>query len=138
MDFGCVKRLGPDVVARLRRSFLYAGRTDSPEFQRIVHEQFAAPGKTLAPATRRAIGNFTDRFYRKVYPPDPKDADRPFDFSDGAFLRDYMAAAGDLFRARGTAPHDVFLARAEIGLYATLHRLRARVPTSAIVRRLLA
>ena len=39
--------------------------------------------------------------------------------------------------AKGSAPHDIFLARAEIGLYTTLHRLKARVRTSAILRRLL-
>ena len=43
VDFGCVKRLGSDVVGRLRQSFLYPGRFDSPEFQRIVQEQFGEP-----------------------------------------------------------------------------------------------
>lgn len=137
VDFGCVKRLGSDVVGRLRKSFLYSGRTDSPEFQQIMQDQFAGPGKKLASGTRRAISDFRDRFYKKVYPPDPKDAGRPFDFSDSDFLRDYRGAASNLARARGTAPHFIFLARAEIGLYTTLHRLKARVHTSAIVRRLL-
>jgi predicted unusual protein kinase regulating ubiquinone biosynthesis (AarF/ABC1/UbiB family) len=137
IDFGCVKQLGAEVVRRLRKSFLYPGRTDSPEFQQIVQEQFATPGKRLAPGTRRAIIDFSERFYRKVYPPDPKDAERPFDFSDPGFLRDYLRAASNLTRAKGTTPQFIFLARAEIGLYTTLHRLRARVPTSAILRRLL-
>jgi predicted unusual protein kinase regulating ubiquinone biosynthesis (AarF/ABC1/UbiB family) len=138
IDFGCVKELGAEVVARLRKSFLYAGRSDSPEFQRIIDDQFAGPGKTLSPAMRRAVVDFRERFYRKVYPPDPKDAERPFDFSDAAFLRDFVRAAGDLAGAKGSVPEYIFLARAEIGLYTTLHRLRARVPTSAIVRRLMA
>ena len=63
--------------------------------------------------TRRAISSFSEHFYKKVYPPDPKDAERTFDFADY-----------------------IFRARAEIGLYTTPHRLRARVPTSAILRRL--
>jgi predicted unusual protein kinase regulating ubiquinone biosynthesis (AarF/ABC1/UbiB family) len=138
VDFGCVKRLGPDVVGRLRKSFLYPGRSDSPEFQQIVQAQFAAPGEKLGSSTRRAIREFADHFYKKVYPPDPRMADRPFDFSDAAFLRAYLRAAGNLTRARGVAPHFIFLARAEIGLYTTLHRLRACVPTSPILRRLLA
>jgi predicted unusual protein kinase regulating ubiquinone biosynthesis (AarF/ABC1/UbiB family) len=137
VDFGCVKRLGSDVVGALRKSFLYPGRTDSPVFQQIMHEQFASPGRKLAPATRRAISDFALRFYRKVYPPDPEEAERPFDFSDSGFLRDYLRAGSNLTRAKGVAPHYVFLARAEIGLYNTLHRLKARVHTSAIVRRLL-
>jgi predicted unusual protein kinase regulating ubiquinone biosynthesis (AarF/ABC1/UbiB family) len=137
VDFGCVKQFEPGIVARLRRSFLYGGSTASPEFQQIIHDQFAAPGRTLSPATRRAIGDFSDRFYRKVYPVETKAAARPVDFSDASFLRDYVRQSSNLFRAKGTAPHYIFLARAEIGLYQTLHRLKARVRTSAILRRLL-
>lgn len=136
VDFGCVKE-GPDLVRRLRKSFLYAGRTDSQEFQRIIQDQFAVSGKTLGPATRRAITAFTGSFYRKVYPPDPQKATRPFDFSDPAFLRTDLSAARGLLRARGIAHHYIFLARAEMGLYSTLHRLKARMHTSAIVKRLL-
>jgi ABC1 family protein len=137
VDFGCVKRLEPDFLARLRKSFLFPGRTDSPEFQRIVQEQFGRPGKRLPSSTRRAVTNFADRFYRKVYPPDPKDAARPFDFSDPDFLRDYLRAASILTAAKGSTPEYIFLVRAEVGLYTTLHRLKARVHTSAIVRRLM-
>ena len=138
VDFGCVKRFESDVIARLQQSFLYAGRTDSPEFQRIMQQQFGRPGKKLPPATRKAIAEFSDRFYKKVYPPDPAAAARPFDFSDAGFLREYLRAAGNLSAAKGTNPDYIFLARAEIGLYTTLHRLKARVHTSDIVRRLLA
>ena len=73
------------------------------------------------------------RFYRKVYPPDPKDAARAFDFSDPGFLRDFLRAAGKLTRAKGAANTEyVFMVSAEVGLYTTLHRLKARVHTSAI------
>ena len=137
VDFGCVKRLGPDMVRSMRKSFLYPGRFDSAEFEQIVHEQFASAGQKVTSATRRSIIRFAERFYRKVYPPDPKDAERPFDFSDSGFLRDFMRASGDLARAKGTPPQFIFFARAEVGLYTSLHRLKARVHTSAIVRRLL-
>src|SRR4029077_9639312 len=110
------------------------GRTDSPEFQAIIEEQFGGRARTVTPGVRRAILEFADRFYRKVYPPDPKG---PFDFSDAAFLRDYAGASGRMALARGGQAHYVFLARAEIGLYTTLHRLKARVHTTAIVRGLL-
>ncbi len=138
IDFGCVKRFGSDFVGSLRKGFLYPGRFDSPEFQRIVQEQFGGPGQTLTPGAQRALADFALRFYRKVYPPDPKDAERAFDFSDPDFLRDFLRAAGKLTRARpGANPEYVFMVRAEVGLYTTLHRLKARVHTSAIVRRLL-
>jgi hypothetical protein len=138
VDFGCVKRLGPVVVGRLRQSMLYPGRFDSPEFQRIVGQQFERPGKALTPGGHRAIADFAFRFYRKVYPPDPKDAERAFDFSDPGFLRDFLRGAARMTRARtGGNPDYLFMVRAEVGLYTTLHRLKARVHTSAIVRRLL-
>ena len=133
-----MKRLGPAVVGRLRQSILYPGRFDSPEFQRIVQDQFAGPGKTLTPGAQRAIADFALRFYRKVYPPDPNHAKQAFDFSDPGFLRDFLRAAARLTRAKGAAnPDYVFMVRAEVGLYTTLHRLKARVHTSAIVRRIL-
>ena len=137
VDFGCVKRLGPEIVGRLRKSFLYAGRTDSTEFQEILREQFAPGGKKLAPDARRAVAGFAERFYRKVYSPDPRDAEKPFDFSEASFLRDYMDQVSKLARAKAAQPDLIFVARAEVGLYTTLHRLKARVHTSAIVRRLL-
>ncbi|MBI1876619.1 MAG: AarF/ABC1/UbiB kinase family protein [Acidobacteria bacterium] len=138
VDFGCVKQLGSEFIGRLRKSFLYPGRTDSPDFRRIVQEQFGSPGKKLSSVSQRAVADFAERFYRKVYPPDLKDADRAFDFSDPGFLRDFLRAAGKLARAKGSTTEYIFLVRAEIGLYTTLHRLKARVHTSAIVRRLLA
>jgi len=108
-------------------------------FQLLMLEvPHADPGKTLTPGAQRAVADFALRFYRKVYPPDPKDAERAFDFSDPDFLRNFLRAAGKLTRARpGTNPEYVFMVRAEVGLYTTLHRLKARVRTSAIVRRLL-
>jgi predicted unusual protein kinase regulating ubiquinone biosynthesis (AarF/ABC1/UbiB family) len=137
IDFGCVKRMGTAVVSGLRKSFLYQGAYDSPEFQKIIQEQFGRSGKPLPPKTRRAVVAFSERFYRKVYPPDARDDVQRFDFADPVFLPEYFKAANDLAYAKGTQPQYIFLARAEIGLYAALHRLRARVPTTAIVRRLL-
>jgi predicted unusual protein kinase regulating ubiquinone biosynthesis (AarF/ABC1/UbiB family) len=135
VDFGCVKHFDRNHVASLRKGFLYSGDFRGAEFQQIVQEQFAVGNKKVSPATRRAVVEFAERFYRKVFP--PRDAARLFDFSDSGFLRDFMRAALKLTRAKGTPAHFVFFARAEIGLYMTLHRLRARVPTTAIVRRLL-
>jgi hypothetical protein len=137
IDFGCVKRFSSDFVGSLRKGMLYQGRLDSPEFKQIVLEQLGRPGEKLTPGAWRAIADFVKRFYRKVYPKDPKDAERPFDFSDPAFLRDFLRAAGKLTRAKVWNPQMTFLTRAEVGLYTTLHRLKARVHTSAIGRRLL-
>ena len=137
IDFGCVKEFDEGVIERLRKGFLYPGRFESPEFQRILREQLTQPGGKVTPAILRAMTEFAGRFYRKVYPPDRPD-EWTFDFSDEAFLRDFAAAAGKTIWAKTSAPQYIFMLRAEVGLYTTLHRLRARVPTSAIVRRALA
>jgi hypothetical protein len=72
-----------------------------------------------------------------VYPPElARDGDA-YDFGDGSVLHQYARASQRLMRSRATLPEYVFLARAEIGLYSALTRLRARVHTSAIVRKYL-
>jgi predicted unusual protein kinase regulating ubiquinone biosynthesis (AarF/ABC1/UbiB family) len=133
IDFGCVKDLSSTAL-NYRKTMLYAGRFDSPEFQRLAQNQF---GGKLSRSARRAVVTFAERFYRKVYPPSEAD-DWTFDFSDAAFLRDFAQAALGATWAKLRAEDYLFLMRAEVGLYSTLHRLRARVPTSAIVRRVLA
>src|SRR5437660_3138467 len=89
VDFGCVKYLSPESAAYLRSGFLYPGSTDSVDFRRLLEKHYALEGKKLPPATRRALIGFAESFYRKVYPPNP-DNDHIFDFSDTAFLRDFL------------------------------------------------
>ena len=137
IDFGCVKAFGAGVIRRMRKGILFSGDFDSPEFHRVIEEQFTGPRGKVSSAGHRAIVSGAARFYRRVYPPD-RPADWTFDFADAAFLRELARFAANGVRARIAAPEYVFLMRAEVGLYSTLHRLRARVPTSAITRRLLA
>lgn len=136
VDFGCVKHLRPEIVAYLRSVSLYTGATDSAEFRRLLERPHEQLGAKLLPATRRAFIAFVENFYRQVYPPVPDK--RPlFDFGDAAFLRDYVQAGRNFLRAKGLLAEFIFLVRAEMGLYHTLHRLKARVPTSQIVRKYL-
>jgi hypothetical protein len=85
---------------------------------------------------RRAFIDLVGNFFRKVYPPEPEKPPH-FDFGDAAFMRDYMQAGKDFFRTKGMLAEFIFIVRAETGLYQTLHRLKARVPTSQIVRKYL-
>ena len=135
VDFGCVKYFRPEAVKYLRSVFLYPGARDSQDFGRLFEEHYAPAGKKLPAATRQAYIDLTDHFYRKVYPPEPKDQQRPFDFSDATFLRDYLRESQNLARAKGVMPEWIFMGRAEMGLYQTLHRLGARVLTSQIVKK---
>ena len=136
VDFGCVKHLRPESVEYLRSAFLYPGAIDSADFRELVERYYELVGEKLLPAARRALISFANNFYRKVYPPKPEKP-QPFDFGDAAFLQDYLRESKNLFRTRGVMTEFIFMGRAEMGLYQTLHRLRARVPTSLIVRKYL-
>jgi predicted unusual protein kinase regulating ubiquinone biosynthesis (AarF/ABC1/UbiB family) len=136
VDFGCVKYLEKESVDYLRSAFLYPGSTHSEEFGRKIEDHYRRTGQKLLPATRRALIRFADNFYRNVYPPEPGKHQR-FDFGDKKFLNDYLRESKNLLRAKGVMTEYIFMARAEIGLYQTLNRLQARVPTSDIVRKYL-
>jgi predicted unusual protein kinase regulating ubiquinone biosynthesis (AarF/ABC1/UbiB family) len=135
VDFGCTKYLRPETVAYLRSAFLYPDSTGSRGFRRLLDDYYEALGIELPAHTRRALISFAENFYRKVYPPEPKKV--LFDFADKKFLEDYLRESTNLFRTKAVVPDLIFMARAEIGLYHTLHRLQARVPTSDIVRKYL-
>jgi predicted unusual protein kinase regulating ubiquinone biosynthesis (AarF/ABC1/UbiB family) len=135
VDFGCVKRMRPEFAANLRAMYLYPGSSESAEFQRLLEQRYRMFGNQLAAPTRRALLRFVETFYRKVYPPEREKEHIAIDFADAAFIREYMRQATNLANSRGATPEYVFLSRAETGLYHTLHRLQARVHTSAIVRR---
>jgi predicted unusual protein kinase regulating ubiquinone biosynthesis (AarF/ABC1/UbiB family) len=136
VDFGCAKYMSKATVSYLRRGFLFPGSTRSPEFARLLEKYYEDEGRELPPATRKALIRFAENFYRKVYPPNG-DQDKPFDFGDPQFLKDFLTASKELFRARGVLSELIFMVRAEMGMYQTLHRLKAKVHTSRIVRKYL-
>src|SRR5213080_2524679 len=136
VDFGCVKYLSPESVAYLRSVFLYPGETDSVDFRRLLEKYYDDIGEKLLPGARRALIGLAENFYRKVYPPKPE-KNQLFDFSDTTFLRDFLRESKNLFRTKGVITEFIFMGRAEMGLYQTLHRLKARVPTSQIVKKYL-
>jgi predicted unusual protein kinase regulating ubiquinone biosynthesis (AarF/ABC1/UbiB family) len=136
VDFGCAKYLSPESVAYLHSIFLYPGSTNSNDFRQLLETYYRSIGRKLTVAARRALIRFADNFYRIVYPPDQEQLE-PFDFADQKFLQDYLRESKNLFRTKGVMTEYIFLARAEMGLYQTLHGLRARVHTSQIVRKYL-
>lgn len=134
VDFGCVKYLNPAFIADLKGLYLYPGARDSAHFQTLLEKRYALFGAKLLPATRLALVDFAENFYKKVYPPEPEAGQRPIDFGNAGFLRDYLRESRKLLRSKGVLPEYIFLARGEMGLYHTLHRLGARVRTSGVVR----
>jgi predicted unusual protein kinase regulating ubiquinone biosynthesis (AarF/ABC1/UbiB family) len=136
VDFGCVKYLAPESVAYLRTAFLYPGALDSEDFRRQLEKYHRSIGRKLQPALCQALIRFAVHFYRKVYPPGPEKQE-PFDFAEKEFLDVYLRESKNLLRAKGVLTEYLFMARAETGLYHTLHKLKARVRTSDIVRKYL-
>jgi predicted unusual protein kinase regulating ubiquinone biosynthesis (AarF/ABC1/UbiB family) len=137
VDFGCVKYFRPESIAYLRSVFLYPGDRNSADFRRLLEKNYRIAGEKLLPNARRALMSFADNFYSRVYPPEPEKQDEPFDFGDAEFLQDYLSGSKDLLRTKGVMREFIFMGRAEMGLYQTLHRLKARVHTSRIVRKYL-
>jgi predicted unusual protein kinase regulating ubiquinone biosynthesis (AarF/ABC1/UbiB family) len=136
VDFGCAKKLAPAELKYLKRVFLYPGDRHSPEFRRVLETNYRAQGKKLSTPAYRALVSFSEKFYRNVYPPE-RERHELFDFADKTFLTDYIREATRLFRTKHVMAEYLFMARAEMGLYHTLHALKARVPTSDIVRKYL-
>lgn len=134
VDFGCVKYLRREFVISISR--MYLGDERSDEYQQQLGDWYRqVSGKALPPKTRKAFSDFVRRFYRKVYP--RPDENQPVDFGNAAFLKEFRIGAANLAASKGVLPEYIFQSRAEEGLYSTLHRLRARVKTSAIVRKCL-
>jgi Predicted unusual protein kinase len=138
VDFGCVKFAPPAFIANLRAIFLYPGPRDSTAFRRLLAERYPPSGEKLNPAILRVLVRFSEIFFAKVYPPDPEAEKEVFDFGNAAFLKVFARESANLIAAKCVFPEYVFMARAEGGMYQTLHRLRARVHTSRIVRKYLA
>ena len=135
VDFGCAKKLSAGSVQYLRGIYLYPGDRNSAEFRRLLETNYEKQKKKLPNTAYRALVDFAGE-YRKVYPPD-QGKEFVFDFSDKSFLTNYLRHATKLFRTRHVMTDYIFMARAEMGLYNTLHALKARVPTSEIVRKYL-
>jgi hypothetical protein len=134
IDFGCVKYFPRKFMVNMSKIFLFRGPRNGPEFRRLLDERYADAGG-LTRAGHKALADMSEKFYGKVYPPDVEDDHKAFDFSDGAFMKEWIRESTKVTRTKGTLPEYVFLGRAEAGLYQTLHRLKARVHTSAIVRK---
>ena len=138
VDFGCVKRLTPEFVANLSGLYLYRGARGSAHFQSLLDKRYAMFGTTLRPAARRAlIGLRGDVLSQGLSARGREGRRSPFDFGESTVLQDYLRESRKLMNSKGALSEHVLLARVEMGLYDTLHRLRARVHTSRIVRQFL-
>jgi predicted unusual protein kinase regulating ubiquinone biosynthesis (AarF/ABC1/UbiB family) len=137
VDFGCVKYFRPESMSYLRSVLLYPGSRASAGFRRLLEKGYRLAGQPLSAETQRALIGFADNFYRLVYPPEPEKREQLFDFGDTSFLQKYVQASSDMFRSKGVLTDLIYLGRTEMGLYQMLHRLKARLPTSQLLRKYL-
>jgi len=137
VDFGCVKSLSPESVAYLRSVFLYPGSRESADFRRLLEKHYRLAGQSLPLETRRALIGFADNFYRMVYPPEENKQEQLFDFGDATFLQKFLRESRNLFRTKGVLTDLIYMGRTEMGLYQMLHRLKAQLPTSQLLRKYL-
>ena len=87
-----------------------------------------------ARAVRGAIGDAIG-FFELVYPPDR--TDQAVDFGNPKVLKSLTDLWKRVFRSKLISPEFCFSSRAELGLFNLLHRLRARVRTTATLERVL-
>jgi len=130
-----VKYLPSPFVDNLRDVFLYPGPRDSVAFRTLLGKRYAMAGQRLSPKTQSALVRMATQFYANVYPPEIEREPIPIDFGDRAIVKSFANESQNLMRLKATLPEYVFLGRSESGLYSTLHRLKARVRSSALVRR---
>lgn len=135
VDFGCAKRLAPQSLRYLRAVYLFPGSPHSAEFRQILETNYKNQGRKLTNAAYRALVDFAGE-YRKVYPPEAGKR-FVFDFSNRSLLTNYIRHATSLFRTKYVMTDYILMARAEMGLYNTLHALGSRVATSDILRKIL-
>ncbi|OWK36742.1 ABC1 kinase family protein [Fimbriiglobus ruber] len=128
VDFGCVRTYSAEEWEWARRWERATRQT--PADRAAVFHGFVGLGPTegFDPVDPGVLGEWAEWMNR------PCAAGGPFDFGDGAYLRDGIALIKRLLRSRWARgfPLGVFSARWHMGLTTLLHRLRARVDVRAV------
>jgi len=131
LDFGCTKRLTPELMAGHRR--LYGTPLDEPGSEAALSEIYIRaglfdPGSEDAPARLAGLLRMQRLDSPKYH------CDQPFDFSDAAYLREMTDCLSDNLRIGLAHPDFVLYVRTKLGLYSLFHQLGARVSCRRVVR----
>ena len=133
LDFGCVKHLSPSTITL---TGLYAGRAWEQSKAKFDDMVRCTWGKTSSAATPRAqkIMKEVIKFITCVYPADPKEI---IDFGNPELLESLTKLFNSAFRPKLLNPELFFFSRTEMGIYNVLHTLKAKVPTTQTLARVL-
>jgi predicted unusual protein kinase regulating ubiquinone biosynthesis (AarF/ABC1/UbiB family) len=133
IDFGCVKRLKPEVVRCYAQFWSREWAHDDALFAEIIRVIFGSKVSPNEPRVRRCM-NGIRLFYDEFHPLDQKDG-TVLELADPKFMDGLAALAGILLKNKFLSPEFLFLSRTESGMCNLLHILQARVATTQIARR---
>jgi predicted unusual protein kinase regulating ubiquinone biosynthesis (AarF/ABC1/UbiB family) len=129
VDFGCVKRFSLDLAGVGRACIQRAWSQSDAKASQVLKVVFG-PNTTLKQgrAMLTHLENMADILF-------PRTGDARVDFGKPAVLNLLGHALGKAVRHKLANPEFAFISRAELGLYALLHQLGARVNATEICRR---
>jgi predicted unusual protein kinase regulating ubiquinone biosynthesis (AarF/ABC1/UbiB family) len=134
VDFGCVKRLSPDIPelarALLERAWLQGDR----QVSRILRLIWGPGDYAKNPKAHRMLETITD-FYNTVFPP-PESNCPVVDFGSPRVLNSLTLNMQKAVRHKLANAEFAFSTRAELGLYNLLHQLAAKVDTADVLQTL--
>jgi predicted unusual protein kinase regulating ubiquinone biosynthesis (AarF/ABC1/UbiB family) len=128
VDFGCVKRINFDVTAVIQACVQRAWRRGDKQAQEILALVFGS--KTPFSRAKRMLP-ILETMAENLYP-QGRNVDPVVDFGKGELLRILGEALTKALRDKVTNPEFAFISRSDLGIYSLLHRLNAKVNTTAI------
>jgi predicted unusual protein kinase regulating ubiquinone biosynthesis (AarF/ABC1/UbiB family) len=130
VDFGCVKRLSPDIAVLVHHCVDHAWRSSEEAERETINILW---GSRIPYAKARRMIASLEGFLDIVYPLDRR-KQHYVDFGQPAVLNSVAQNLRRAVRHKLTNAEFAFISRAELGLYSLLHQLRAKVDTLAAWR----
>jgi hypothetical protein len=132
VDFGCVKRINFNVSALIQGCVERSWRQGDKQAREVLALIFGpkvpfARARRMLPTLETMAG---------ILYPRGRNADLVVDFGKGQLLKVLGGALTKALRDKVTNPEFAFISRSELGIYSLLHRLDAKVNTTAIWRRI--
>lgn len=128
VDFGCVKRFSPDFI-EMARAFERPDWFTSKEQAHRIAELIWGQKIANRPRLARKLLTRTKEFFDMLF------GAGTVDFGDPAVLKKMFEVWTESIKTRAVNPEYLFYGRAEMGLYNTLHELKAKIDPAAILPR---
>jgi predicted unusual protein kinase regulating ubiquinone biosynthesis (AarF/ABC1/UbiB family) len=133
VDFGCVKRVSPEISELGRCCVNHSWRQGPEQAQRVINIIW---GPQMHHAKARRMLSGLDELMGLVFPAAGANGSL-VDFGQPVLLHTLFQTLRKALRDKLTNPEFAFITRAELGLYNLLHHLGAKVDTRDVWRRVL-